>query len=119
MSEKNTNARFVRAAVAISLAAAVLLVAGIWLYVNGQPQRLRAQARDAAFARDYTRMQQCLDQLQAHTGEAAYYDAVLQAAEIADYNGDYAQAQELLAQTSECGDESVCARAEELAQTCA
>lgn len=119
MSEKNASARFVRVAVLVSLLAAVLLVAGIWLYVKGQPQRLRAQARDAAFARDYARMQQCLDQLQAHTGEAAYYDAVLQAAEIADYNGDYSRALELLEQPSASGDESLANRAEALAQACA
>lgn len=118
MSENASNARFVRAAVLASLLAAGLLVAGVWLYVTGQPQRLRAQARDAAFARDYAQMQQCLNRLQAHAGEAAYYDAVLQAAEIADYNGDYSQAQALLAQPAESGDEALAARARALAQAC-
>ena len=98
MNENQTNGRFVRTAVIVSLLLAAAIVAGIRMYLNLRPTLAYQAARDAAFGGQYEQMQEKLDWLANNTDEEVYYQAVAEFAAMADYNGDHDVALELLSQ---------------------
>ena len=92
----DSNARFVRRAVLGSVLLTVLLVAGIYLWVQLRPLLAADAALDAAFAQDYEPMQASLDTLEALNQPELYYQTVLDCAKLADYNGRHELALALL-----------------------
>lgn len=97
-NESSANVRFVRRAVALSLILALLATLSVLLYVRLRPSLAFSAARDAAFAREYAKVQEGLAWLQANGSEADYHQALLECAAIADYNGDYDTALDWLRQ---------------------
>lgn len=100
MSEHQTasNKRFVLGAVLVSALLMILLVAGVYLYVQQRPMLTADAALDAAFAGDYERMQGQLDTLNGLDQPQLYYETILNCAKMADYNGRQDLALELLEQ---------------------
>lgn len=95
MEQKN-NIRFVRTAVLLSLVLAAAIVAGVWVWAQTRPMLIFQAARDAAFAGRYDEMAENLRWIEEN-GDAAQYDAALiEFASMADYNGDFDLALELL-----------------------
>ncbi len=86
-TQKSGNKRFIVASVWLSLVAAVLIAAGVWLFAKLQPSLLIAQIREAAFAGDYDTATAKLETLAKKDGDRVY-EAALSAAEIADYRKD-------------------------------
>lgn len=116
------NRRFVKISVGISLVLAVLLVAGIWLFVQLQPLLLSIRIREAAFSGVYDKAFNDIEQLMIKDEKMAL-DAALTAAEIADYRGDWGVAMQLLDQyvsdtVSEPSADQM-EKAEQLMQQCA
>lgn len=115
------NGRFVRLAVLLTLLLAAALIACVWMYVTQRPEKTYQQARDHAFAAAYEDMQAQLDWLRDNAEEELYYAAVLEGAEIADYNGDYDAALDILSQPVENESEAYqtfAGQADALAQEC-
>ena len=115
--EQQNNGRFVRTAVVLSAFAAILVIAGVWLYVKMQPRLNYQSARDAAFEGRYEEMAEGLAWMEANASQAEYEQAVLDFASMADYNGEYELALEMLDGIS--SDSELAAQAEELRARCA
>jgi len=64
--------------------------------VNARPQLNYSAARNAAFAGEYEQMQEKLAWIEENEEPEAYYRAVLEFAQLADYNGDHDMAMEIL-----------------------
>ncbi len=107
MSEHQTvsNKRFVRAAVLVSALLMILLTAGIYQFVQYRPVIAADAAIDAAFGRDYERMQTNLDALKEMDRLPLYCETVLTCAKLADYNGQHALALEVVHQLAMIDDE--------------
>lgn len=115
MSEHPTapDGRFVRRTVLISAVLMLLLVAGVYRYVQMRPLLAADAAVDAAFARDYENMQARLDTLSGLDQPQLYYRTVLDCAGMADYHGEQALALELLARPEPADSEAYAAFAQE------
>lgn len=87
---------FARRAALGSLLAAALLIAGVCLWEAGLPQRLSAQAQEAAFAGEYVRMEEALERLEEKAQGELYARTLLACASMADYRGDREQTEALL-----------------------
>lgn len=97
MSETNhtENKKFYSVSVWLSMAAAILLIAGVWMFANARPTLLRMQIREAAFSSEYDLAFTRLETLAAVEPDEVY-EAALTAAQIADYHGDWETAEEFL-----------------------
>ena len=103
--EPKNNSRFVRTAVILSLVLAVLMVAAAWTYVQLRPKLIYHTARDAAFDGRYDEMMDKLRWMEKNTGEEQYSAALLEFASMAEYNGDYELALDMLADVGAEADE--------------
>ena len=101
---ETNNSRFVRTAILLTLIAAALTVAAIWGYLTAQPELKYQQARNAAFEGRYDEMYEKLSWLEENSSEEAYQAALVAFASMADYNGDYDLALELLDDAGEAAD---------------
>jgi len=101
--ESKNNSRFVRAAVFLSLILAAAIVAGVWLYVQMRPAMTYQAARDAAFDGRYDEMTENLRWIEENGDAEQYGAALMEFASMADYNGDFDLALELL---EDAGDEA-------------
>ena len=91
----NRGQRFAKAAVCLSLIAAVLLVGCVWLYAQYRPSLLSIAAREAAFQGDYAKAGEHLASLQSLDREA-YLKASLSVAAVADYQGETEECEGIL-----------------------
>jgi len=109
--------RFYQLSVWLSLMAAILLIAGVWMFSQARPAFLKMQIQKEAFAGNYDQAMTAIENL-AELDQTAGYEAALSVAEIADFHGDWEAAQQVLDARLDAGetDESLeyTERAEEL-----